>query len=148
MANLNRQTTALKIHFTDETERCSFGVASVINYEDNKTECLEKFPVLAPPWKNNEVNISRIPNGIYLARKKKATRKFKYEHIEILNVPSRTAILMHRFNWAHESRGCMAVGESYVIQQAEQRNYKINNSTKALKNLLSLLPDSFIIEVL
>jgi hypothetical protein len=150
MQHLERQSTVLKIHFRDENEICSFGLASIINYEGNQTDCKLKTYILAPPWKNNEVNVSRIMNGIYLAKKKNPTKNIKHKHIEILNVPGRTGILIHRFNEVTETEGCMGPGSNFqsTTEKNGHRNYKMIDSEKALNQMLKLLPDIFIVEVL
>lgn len=59
------------------------------------------------PWRNNMRSVSCIPEGRYRLRKRYSER-FKW-HIEIEEVPQRSAILFHPANYAlHELRGCIA----------------------------------------
>lgn len=59
------------------------------------------------PWKQNERGISCIPEGKYFIRKR-YNAKYKW-HLELVNVPNRTYILIHPANNAQkELRGCIA----------------------------------------
>ena len=59
------------------------------------------------PWKNNERGVSCIPEGKYFIRKRYST-KYKW-HLELVDVPNRTYILIHPANNAKkELRGCIA----------------------------------------
>jgi len=83
------------------------------------------------PDKLNAVDISRIPNGIYL-----------YEHhvspnhgrcIRVIDVPGRTKIRIHKGNTHSDIRGCIIVG-----MQAGKIGGKVAvlNSTVAVNHLL------------
>ena len=59
------------------------------------------------PWKNNEHNVSCIPEGRY-ELVKRYSPKFKW-HFEVCNVPNRDLILIHPYNDAmKQARGCIA----------------------------------------
>lgn len=59
------------------------------------------------PWVSNQRSISCIPEGRYELRRRYSPR-FK-EHFEVVDVPDRTAILIHPANNAQrELRGCIA----------------------------------------
>lgn len=59
------------------------------------------------PWKQNERNVSCIPEGKYLIRKR-YSRKFQW-HLEIVGVANRNMILFHPANHAlKELNGCIA----------------------------------------
>jgi hypothetical protein len=59
------------------------------------------------PWVANEKNVSCIPEGYYLLRKR-YSRKFQW-HIEVVAVKNRSAILLHPANNAiRELKGCIA----------------------------------------
>ncbi len=59
------------------------------------------------PWKENQRQISCIPEGRYELKKRYTTR-FGY-HFAIVDVPFRSNILIHAFNYAlRESKGCIA----------------------------------------
>jgi hypothetical protein len=64
------------------------------------------------PYKNNERNISCIPEGHYKVRlrypRESATRD--YLHLLIQDVPNRDFVLVHIGNTAQDTRGCLLVG--------------------------------------
>jgi hypothetical protein len=63
-----------------------------------------------PAWKNNQKNISCIPEGTYNVRPRSPSesRKFKTKHFWVENVPGRTAILIHGMG---RSEGCIMTPE-------------------------------------
>ena len=59
------------------------------------------------PWKNNQPQISCIPEGSY-ELKKRYSQKHGH-HLQVLNVPGRNLILLHPANDAlKELKGCVA----------------------------------------
>lgn len=63
--------------------------------------------MLELPWAGNQRSISCIPEGVYKIQRRYSPR-FK-EHFELLDVPNRTAILIHPANNAQRDlRGCLA----------------------------------------
>ncbi len=65
------------------------------------------FYTIELPWKRNERRISCIPEGKYFIRKRYSA-KYKW-HLELVDVPNRTYILIHPANNAQkELRGCIA----------------------------------------
>ncbi|GIZ09385.1 DUF5675 family protein [Flavobacterium sp. UMI-01] len=59
------------------------------------------------PWKNNEKQVSCIPEGKYFIRKR-YSQKFKW-HLEVIDVQNRSFILFHTANNAlRELNGCIA----------------------------------------
>ena len=67
---------------------------------------------LENPWKDNQRNISCIPEGEYKVRlrlaRESATRD--YLHLLVQDVPDRDWILFHRGNSAKDTSGCILVG--------------------------------------
>ena len=67
---------------------------------------------LENPWKDNQRNISCIPEGEYKVRlrlaRESATRD--YLHLLVQDVPNRDWILFHRGNSAKDTSGCILVG--------------------------------------
>ena len=67
---------------------------------------------LENPWKDNQRNISCIPEGEYKVRlrlpRESATRN--YIHLLVQDVPNRDWILFHRGNTSKDTRGCILVG--------------------------------------
>jgi len=93
-----------------------------------------QFVSLELVWLNNQKNISCIPPGQYKAVKT-LSKTFGW-CIKILNVPNRSAILIHFGNYYTNSKGCILVGESFShINNDNQTD--ITNSNKSLKKLAS-----------
>ena len=62
---------------------------------------------IEPPWRDNQRQISCIPEGRYQLTQRLSLR-FGY-HFMVNNVPGRSYILIHAFNHAlRESKGCIA----------------------------------------
>ena len=94
------------------------------------------------PWRGNRrcrpprgwENGSCIPDGQYVVRPRMPSAKFRYRHLLVKDVPGRTFILMHRGNWAKDTRGCILVGKS-----ADPQNSMIKQSRAGLATLLEHL---------
>lgn len=85
------------------------------------------------PWRQNERNISCIPEGKYLC----VPREFfsgGYDAIHITNVPDRTHILFHRGNNQADVAGCIAVGMQLGWVD---RLWSVSNSKQAFEILMS-----------
>ena len=67
------------------------------------------------PWQDNKNDISCIPAGTYICRRRAATERIPYEHFLITNVPGREGCAIHRANWASQLRGCVAPAEAFEI---------------------------------
>ncbi|MBT3642447.1 hypothetical protein HN604_02970 [archaeon] len=79
------------------------------------------------PWKNNNRNISSIPEGTYEVSKRKSP-KFK-THFKVADVKGRSDILIHAGNYPRDTAGCILVGDS------AGNNY-VSSSRATLNNLL------------
>jgi len=76
---------------------------------NGKLECEGQFLcyTIELPWKNNEKQISCIPEGKYLLQKRFSKRYLW--HLEVTNVANRSLILIHPANYAlYELQGCIA----------------------------------------
>ena len=86
---------------------------------------------LENPWKDNQRNISCIPEGEYKVRlrlaRESATRD--YLHPPVQDVPDRDWILFHRGNSAKDTSGCILVG------LGSQQDF-VQNSTLAMDLLM------------
>jgi len=81
-------------------------------------------------WNDNKKNISCIPKGVYeVAKRHTEKRKYKYEHLHILDVPNRGYILMHIGNYPKNSKGCILLGNTRAL------NF-VGESRKAFYNLM------------
>ena len=86
---------------------------------------------LENPWRDNQRNISCIPEGEYPVRlrlpRESASRD--YLHLLVEDVENRSYILFHRGNSAKDTRGCILVG------LGSQQDV-VNNSTLAMDLLI------------
>ena len=88
------------------------------------------------PWRNNERQISCIPEGRYKIHRR-FTGKFGW-HCVVEDVPNRDGILIHAFNNAlTESRGC--IGPVMFTTAPGKGSF----SRAALRDLMDFLDDSF-----
>jgi hypothetical protein len=88
------------------------------------------------PWRNNERQISCIPEGRYKIHRR-FTGKFGW-HCVVEDVPHRDGILIHAFNVAwRESRGCIG-----PVQQLEGEGIG-KYSRAALVDLMETLDEAF-----
>ena len=72
----------------------------------------EQFAVtLECPWKDNQVNTSCIPAGVYFCVRVQSPRFG--DTFEITDVKGRTHILFHAGNIASNTRGCILIGEKF-----------------------------------
>lgn len=118
----------------EKTENCTRGILLL----NGLIECA----TLELPWRNNETDISCIPEGKYTA-KRHVSPKFK-ECFSVQNVEGRTNILIHAGNTTDDTSGCIIVGSSY----GELKNKPaVLDSRKALDKLLSKIDTSEEIEL-
>jgi len=63
------------------------------------------------PWRNNRQDISCIPAGNYYCRKI-TSPKFG-QVFQVINVPGRENILIHKGNIDEDTKGCVIIGEMF-----------------------------------
>jgi len=90
------------------------------------------------PWKDNEPNVSCIPEGTYKCEPFSGDR-FK-DVVQILDVPGRTFILFHVANFPHDIEGCIGVGDRFVSDALEPAMY---NSKKTLAGFFDVAGRDF-----
>jgi len=96
-------------------------------------------------WKDNKTNVSCIPRGEYLAIVRFSEKHG--EHFIIKDVEDRDYILVHAANYHSQLRGCIAVGKSYSDINKDGE-LDVTSSRDTLDSLLSILPDSFYINII
>lgn len=94
------------------------------------------FATLELPWRNNERNISCIPPGKYVIRKR-FSPKFG-DHWHIMNVPGRDEILIHKGNFINDTHGCIIVGTSTADINGDGK-LDVINSTMAMRSINKIL---------
>ncbi len=96
---------------------------------------LFKCDTLELPWKENKTNISCIPTGEYIV-KKRYSKKFK-NHLHITEVTGRTHILIHSGNFYTDILGCVLVGKLGYVNKDDIVD--LSSSKKTLKSLINNL---------
>jgi len=90
----------------DESEKQTIGVLYILT--DNGS-IIADFDTLELPYLDNKRDVSCVPNGKYLCKKRK-TSKFG-EHLYLVDVPNRDYILIHRGNFYTDIKGCVLIGK-------------------------------------
>ena len=69
---------------------------------------------IEPPWRNNQRDISCIPDGEYICKQTMPDRSVKFGRtFEVMNVPDREDILFHWGNTIIDTEGCIIQGRYY-----------------------------------
>ena len=95
-------------------------------------------------WRNNEKNISCIPEGWYIC-KRIISPRFG-ETFQITEVPGRSHILFHWGNLDDDTQGCVLLGEEFGVLGGETA---ILSSKRAFKEFMTRLDglDKFALNV-
>ena len=92
---------------------------------------------LENPWKNNQRNISCIPDGEDDVRlrlpRESASRD--YIHLLVKEVPNRDWILFHRGNTAKDTSGCILVGQGSKHNAVQNSRLAMDLLIKEILNL-------------
>jgi len=123
----------LELIRVSQTDEGTFGVL----LKDELPLCV----TLELPWKQNAPNISCIPAGSYNVQ---SFYSEKHGQVwEILNVPARSAILLHEGNFPSDSMGCIICAQYFSGKETA-----IYNSVETIKFLRSVLASTFTLKVL
>lgn len=118
----------------------------VLELYNNEEKLIYTCKTLELPNKDNKSKVSCIPQGIYEVKKTKGSPNIKYTHFDILNVPNRTGIKIHKGNYYSQIMGCILVGTGYSdINKDGQLD--VVNSQLALDKLLTYT-DGFKLQIL
>ena len=112
---------------------------------DNQAEAFS-CPTLELPDKGNQHNVSCIPKGKYNAIKVGKSANIPYPHIAIQDVKDREGICIHIANFVRELRGCIAVGGKITDLDGDGIP-DLTESRKTFEKLMSIVPDSFTVEI-
>ena len=113
---------------------------------DKNGTLLFSFHTLELPNKDNQHNISCIPEGVYPMQKEQPNEHFPYGHFSILNVPERSGILMHIANYVSQLRGCLAVGKDLLDMNGDKL-LDVNYSNIVLAKIYELVTGTCVIEI-
>ncbi len=132
-----------------------FAANDKVTFGKMKFDWLSEYPdiyTIELPWKNNQINISCIPQGLY-----NCIPHNSIDHPNtwrLLNVPNRESILIHIGNYAtsyikngleksSDTKGCILPGFGL-----DEETPMVQNSTKAMKYLHKIIgTDNFSIEI-
>lgn len=114
---------------------CTIGRLSVDNFQ-----CF----TLELPDKDNQTNISCIPEGTYNYHARLSNRNGFV--LELEDVKDRTFIQIHSGNYTSQIRGCILVGDS-IKHLNNDKIPDITNSKKTLKKLLDLVDDKGTVKI-
>lgn len=120
---------------------CTIGSAYIVD-DFNRTQM--SFKTLELPWRDNERNISCIPEGSYRVIKHNSP-KFK-QSFWLQDVPDRSEILIHIANFTSDLRGCIAPGERHVDMNRDGV-LDVTSSRLTLEKMYKLLPNEFQINI-
>ena len=105
----------------------TFGVVRI----NGEMMCLS----LEPPWRSNQVDMSCIPEGQYVARRYESD-KFGYETFQLIDVPYRIGIEFHVGNTVDDTGGCILLG-SYLARFGSRKG--IARSQRAFDHFMTVL---------
>jgi hypothetical protein len=97
------------------------------------------------PWRENQRNISCIPEGTYEVIREATSNHHPYPHFRILGVEDRDGILVHKITYVSGLRGCIGVGEFKDLNGDNVPD--MINSGLNLQKLYDSLPDRFQLEI-
>lgn len=112
--------------------------------QDECDEVVYDCETLELPWKDNQRNISCIPEGAYQVEKR-YSKKFGW-HFHITDVDGRKWILIHSGNFYTQIRGCVLVGNA--LGDIDNNGIRdVLNSRDTLADLLGVLPSKFELKI-
>lgn len=126
----------------DYQEKETLSELVVIDGTPDKPFNVFKCKGLEPPWRNNERNISCLPEGTYPVTKEETSPGHPYPHFRVHNVPGRSGILWHGGNFFKDTLGCYLPGDSFGDRNKDGI-LDVLNSRKTLQKLWDILPARF-----
>ncbi|CAL2055950.1 DUF5675 family protein [Tenacibaculum sp. 190524A05c] len=91
-------------------------------------------------WKNNQRNVSCIPEGTYPVVLEHSNR-FKRKLWEIKDVPNRSECKFHSANHWHQLNGCIALGLKYEMIDTD--NYQDVSDSKMIMDVFHITLEKF-----
>lgn len=132
--NLPEIRREIKIYRIFENENKTLGEGYVL--ENGRT--IFEFKTLELPWKGNEPDVSRIPQGAFQSVAIIGYKSRKYG-IHLMGVVGRGEIMIHVANYARQLRGCIAVGTAFKDLNADGI-MDVEDSRKVMQRLEQIFP--------
>ena len=92
---------------------------------------------LERPYKNNQSMISAIPKGTYIVKWTFSPKLLRYTY-QVMDVPSRSGIRIHKGNYFFDIEGCILLGTGYGDLNKDGQ-VDIINSTITIKKFEELM---------
>lgn len=92
------------------------------------------------PWKNNQRQVSCIPEGSYQVVPRVSAKLKRHFYVEA--VPGRSYILIHPGTYTNDTQGCILLGSAFKDVNADGLK-DIVNSRITMAELIRLAPDGF-----
>lgn len=134
-------------YYESQTE----GELEIFDEETGELEFVCK--TLELPYRDNERNVSCIPEGFYDVVPRQSP---KYgNHLHVTGVDGRSLILIHHGNYVGspnpktglpDIRGCILVGKSHTDITGDGIK-EVTASKATIKELMKVAPDGFVLEV-
>lgn len=128
------------------------GTLEIYDEETNDLEFVCK--TLELPYRDNERNISCIPEGHYDVVPR--TSKKYGNHLHVTGVEGRSLILIHYGNYVGspnprtglpDVRGCILVGKAHVDFEGSDGIKEVTSSKNTMRELMKVAPDGFVLEI-
>jgi len=127
--SLNSKLKEFKLVRTVSTLKGTLGLL----YHDTDFVCY----TLELPWNSNERRVSCIP-ALYYRCEIWNSPKFGFT-FEVMGVPNRSKILIHKGNWLTDINGCVLVGLQQSILDNSNARYSVFKSTDAFNKIKGIL---------
>lgn len=127
-----------KILFIERYQRTPVQTLGRFEVRDINGNCYLKGVTLELAWNKNIKEVSCIPAGLYLL-KKRYSEKYR-NHFHVVDVPGREMILIHPANYVKQLQGCIAPGSRHADIDKDGW-LDVINSRITLNKLLAELPD-------
>jgi len=111
---------------------------------DTAGNLLAQCVTLELPWRDNQPQVSCIPEGIYPVRARKSEKHG--DHYQVHDVPGRDLILLHPGNFVSQLRGCLLPGDS-LADLNKDGIPDITNTRATLNKLLASLGAEFTLNI-
>ena len=98
------------------------------------------------PWKQNRPNVSCIPSGVYELKLGRYHRG-GYDAYEVLDVPERELIKIHKANLATEVLGCIAPGFELGCLDGRWAVLRSTDAFNAFMQAMRSVPVSSMLEI-